>query len=76
MFKPGRQRVAVNAVERARQTLLRFTAEERAELDAGLARILAEREAQEWASAVRAAIPALVRAAAEAAEKGTQGHDA
>ncbi|MFF5449224.1 hypothetical protein [Streptomyces sp. NPDC012888] len=66
----------MNARGTSRQPAFRFTAEERAVLDEGLARILAEREAQEWAAAVGAAIPALVRAAAEATERETRADDA
>ncbi|MGW9070253.1 hypothetical protein ACWGQT_12520 [Streptomyces yangpuensis] len=43
-----------------------FTPGEREALRAGFAHILAAREAQEWETAVREAVPALVRAAAEA----------
>ncbi|MFD7263368.1 MULTISPECIES: hypothetical protein [Streptomyces] len=45
-----------------------FTPGEREALRAGFARIVAAREAQEWETAVREAVPALVRAAAEAVE--------
>lgn len=65
----------MNAREAPQQTRFRFTPEQRAELDEGLARILAEREAREWAAAVGAAIPALVQAATEAAEMGTRVDD-
>ncbi len=43
-----------------------FDPAERAALRAGFARIVAAREEQEWTTAVREAVPALVRAAAEA----------
>ncbi|MFC7922209.1 hypothetical protein [Streptomyces cinereoruber] len=42
-----------------------FTPEQRAEIDAGLVQILAEREAREWEAAIRRAAPVLVRRAAE-----------
>lgn len=45
--------------------LLRFTPEQRAEIDAGLVRIFAEREALEWEAAIWRAAPVLVRSAAE-----------
>ncbi|MFE6080708.1 hypothetical protein [Streptomyces virginiae] len=43
----------------------RFTPEQRAEIDAGLVEILAEREAREWEAAIWRAAPVLVRRAAE-----------
>ncbi|MFD3532682.1 hypothetical protein [Streptomyces sp. NPDC058664] len=42
-----------------------FTPEQRAEIDAGLVEILAEREARQWEVAIRRAAPVLVRRAAE-----------
>ncbi|MGW2038600.1 hypothetical protein [Streptomyces virginiae] len=42
-----------------------FTPEQRAEIDAGLVQILAEREAREWEAAIGRAAPVLVRRAAE-----------
>ncbi|MFC9296993.1 hypothetical protein ACFTWH_08210 [Streptomyces sp. NPDC057011] len=46
-----------------------FTTEERTLLDAGLAEILADREARIWLRAIRDAAPQLVQAAIEAAER-------
>lgn len=52
-----------------------FTADERAALDSGFARILAEKEAREWEAAIREAFPVLVQAAAEAAQQGVGTDD-
>ncbi|MFD9520017.1 hypothetical protein [Streptomyces sp. NPDC059979] len=52
-----------------------FNPDERAALDSGFARILAAKEAREWETAVREAVPALVRAAAEAVELEASADD-
>lgn len=51
---------------------MRFTTEQRAELDIGLARILEERDVRDWASAITSAIPVLMEAAADALGKETR----
>ncbi|KIF02885.1 hypothetical protein PL81_27450 [Streptomyces sp. RSD-27] len=52
-----------------------FTPQERAELEGGFARILAAREAREWAAALKEAFPTLVQAAAEAAQQEARIND-
>ncbi|MFF4577447.1 hypothetical protein ACFY15_03425 [Streptomyces sp. NPDC001373] len=52
-----------------------FTPQERAELEGGFARILAAREAREWAAALKEAFHTLVQATVEAAQQEARTND-